>query len=83
VGNKFVGKDTFTKGGTMSKIQDQIHKSSSYNTSLTVDFIVENSSIKDIKEHIVYLQKEILVKDETIKELITKNVKLEVKLDSN
>lgn len=64
----------------MCKIQDQINKISSYGMYLTVDTIVENSSIKDIKEYIMYLQREIKSKDETIRELITQNVQLEVKI---
>ncbi|MGG4434504.1 hypothetical protein AAXE64_08080 [Priestia megaterium] len=65
----------------MSKIQESLDVLKGYNATTSVDSIVENSSIKDIKEYITYLQNEVEKKDKEIYKLARKNATLEVRLE--
>lgn len=65
----------------MSKIAKTLSHLSSHGAKLSVDRIVEDSTIRDIKEYITYLQNEVERKEESNKELIIKNVTMKVKLE--
>jgi hypothetical protein len=73
----------YLKGGfPMSKIEQQISYLEMNKAEFSLDHLLENSSIKDIKEYVALLRKELKNKDKQIKELITENVTMEVKLAS-
>ncbi|MGG1147044.1 hypothetical protein [Bacillus wiedmannii] len=65
----------------MSKIAKALSDLSSHGMKLSVDKIVEDSTVRDIKEYIVYLQNEVKRKEESNKELIIENVTMKVKLE--
>ncbi|EOO11371.1 hypothetical protein [Bacillus cereus] len=65
----------------MSKIAKALSHLSSHGAKLSVDKIVEDSTVRDIKEYITYLQNEVKRKEESNKELIIENVTMKVKLE--
>lgn len=65
----------------VSKIAKALSDLSSHGMKLSVDKIVEDSTVRDIKEYIVYLQNEVKRKEESNKELIIENVTMKVKLE--
>ncbi|MGG3045729.1 hypothetical protein ABEO76_21620 [Bacillus anthracis] len=65
----------------MSKIAKTLSHLSSHGATLSVDKIVEDSTIRDIKEYITYLQNEVERKEKSNKELIIENVTMKVKLE--
>lgn len=60
----------------MSKIQETIDYYKRVNVDLCLNGIIENSSIRDIKDYISELQEKLKSKEDQVKELIIENVKL-------
>lgn len=65
----------------MSKIVEELQYLSSQNMTASIDEVIENASIREIKEYIVYLRGEIKRKNGTIADLIHDNAVLEVQND--
>ncbi|WP_336770378.1 hypothetical protein [Bacillus bombysepticus] len=65
----------------MSKIQNYIDKMAEAHLIVSEDTIVDNFTIRDIKEYMAYMRKEVDIKNEQVKELIVVNATLEVKYD--
>ncbi|GAB6547200.1 hypothetical protein bcgnr5378_29210 [Bacillus cereus] len=65
----------------MSNIQKYIDKMAEAHLIVSEDTIVDNFTIRDIKEYMAYLRKEVKIKNEQVKELVVVNATLEVKYE--
>ena len=65
----------------MSRINEEVSRLSSRGYVVSVDNIFDSFTIKEIKDYVQYLRKEVEDKNEQIRGLIRENVEMEVKLD--